>query len=564
MEQIIMFFQSHPLVAVFLTVGLGFWLGQVRVKRFAMGAVAATLVVGVVVGQMRIVIPDVLKTVFFLFFLFAIGYSVGPQFFRSMRGAGWRQVLFAVGEALICAGTIWCAARLMGYDNGIATGLYAGSQTASACLGMVADTVREIPLDEDRRQYLLMIIPACYAVTYVFGTIGSAWFLSMIGPRMLGGIEKVKEEASSIEQKMDGGNDGLSPGEIRAGRPVVFRAYEADGEYFAVPRSVKEIEAHYDEADSRLVIERIRKGDRIIDATPDMEIAEGDLIAVGARNSSMVSAAAELGREVSDPELLNFAAQKTPVTVSQRGSGKKIGAIRTEPWMDGVIIGEIRRNGLRIPVRKETMLDPGDVITLVGYPRDVTRAAKVIGYADAQTNVTDMVFVGLGIAAGCLIGSFTMKIKGIPLSPGMSVGVLIAGLVLGWLRNKKPSFGRIPAPAIWLMNNLGITMFIAVIGITAGASFLQGISEAGLWIFLVGAICTLLTLTLSILMAKKVFRFSGPETLGCVAGGRCAVAAIGAVTDALESDVPNLGYTVTYAVANVALVFSSLIVLFSV
>ena len=107
-------------------------------------------------------------------------------------------------------------------------------------------------------------------------------------------------------------------------------------------------------------------------------------------------------------------------------------------------------------------------------------------------------------------------------------------------------------------------MFIAIIGLTAGASFLHGLREAGVMIFVVGFICTLLTLTIGIILGRKVFKFSTPETLGCVAGARCAVAAIGAVQDTLESDVPNLGYTVTYAVANIALVFSSLLVLFIV
>ena len=568
MESIVEFFQGHPLVAVFLTVGIGFWLGQIRVKGFAVGAVAATLIVGVVVGQMKIVIPDMVKTIFFLFFLFAIGYSVGPQFFRSMRGPGWKQVVFAVTEALICAGTIWGVAVLMGYNKGIATGLYAGSQTASACLGMVGDTVREMPLDEEQRQYLLMIIPACYAVTYVFGTVGSAWYMSVIGPKFFGGLDKLKEEAATIEQNMDGGGATiLSPGEIRAGRPVEFRVVRALGDYYSGRRTVKEIEDKFGSSESQIIIERIRKGGaegKIEEAGPDSIVENGDLIAVGGRRRSIVEVCPRLGEEVVDPEMLNFAPQKTPVTVSHTGAGLTLGTMRENGTLEGVLIADIRRSGLRIPVRKQTELMPGDVITLVGFPRDVTAAAHKIGYADRQTNVTDMVFVGLGIAAGCLLGSLSVNIKGIPLSLGMSVGVLIAGLILGWWRNKKPSFGRIPAPAVWLMNNLGITMFIAVIGITAGAHFLHGLQEAGLWIFLVGGICTLFTLTVSILLAKKVFKFSGPETLGCVSGGRCAVAAIGAVTDRLQSDVPNLGYTVTYATANVALVFSSLIVLFLV
>ncbi|MDE6558655.1 MAG: aspartate-alanine antiporter, partial [Muribaculaceae bacterium] len=147
---------------------------------------------------------------------------------------------------------------------------------------------------------------------------------------------------------------------------------------------------------------------------------------------------------------------------------------------------------------------------------------------------------------------------------GASVGALITGLLMGWLRTKHPTFGRIPEASIWVLKNLGVNMFIAVIGLTAGASFLYGLQEAGWIIFLIGGICTILGLIINIFIARKIFRFSAPETLGCVAGGRCSVAAIGAITDTLKSDVPNLGFTITYAVANISLVFSALLVLFLV
>ncbi len=565
MDWLVTFFQKNPLIPVFLTLGLGFWLGRLRIKSFSLGSVAATLVVGVIIGQMKISVPDIVKNVFFLFFLFSIGYSVGPQFFRAFRGPGLRQAAFAVVGALVCAGLVICAAFIMGYDNGVATGLFAGSQTVSACLGMVSDTVREMPLDEERRQYLLLIIPACYAVTYIFGTIGTTWYLSSVGPRMMGGLPKVLDEVAAIEQAMDTGDGSLEPGQIRAKRPVTFRAYVADNEFFDTPRSVTEIEHHFSTDTMPVFVERLRIGGVITDPSPDRLVAKGDHLVMAGRSGAIVSMPSVPGPEVNDPELLNFGAEKTPVTVSAKGAaGMTFGKLREMPYMDRVIVASIHRNGLNVPARYNTELHPGDVVTLVGWPRDVAEAAEAIGYADRQTNTTDMVFVGLGIAAGCIIGALTIKLNGIPMSLGMSVGALISGLVLGWLRTRRPVFGHIPASAVWLLNNLGINMFIAVIGLTAGASFLNGLQTAGIQIILVGAICTLLGVTINVLIANRLFRFSAPETLGCVAGARCCVAAIGAVQDTLHSDVPNLGYTVTYAVANVVLVFSSLLVLFLV
>ncbi len=557
------FLRSHPVIPVFLTVGLGFLLGKVRIKSFALGSVAATLIVGVIIGQMKISVPDILKNVFFLLFLFSIGYSVGPQFFRAFRGAGVRQVGFALTAALVCSGLVIGASYLMGYSTAIATGLYAGSQTVSACLGMISDTVREMPMDADKRDYMLEIVPACYAVTYVFGTIGSAWFLSTIAPKMMGGMKKVLADTASMEQVMDTGDANLEPGQVPAGRPFSFRVYEVKNDFFKQPRSVAETEKMFHDKGERLFVERARISGNIVEATPSTLLSQGDLIVIGGERREIIDLGEEVGPETTDPELVNFGAEKTPVTLSRGGAADMtLADLRRQPYMHGVMIASLHRNGMRLPLKGMTELYPGDVITLVGWPREVEAASAKLGYADRQTNVTDMVFVGIGIALGCTIGALSIKINGIPLSLGMSVGVLIVGLLMGWWRTRKPSFGHIPSPVVWIFNNLGINMFIGVIGITAGSSFLLGLREAGWTIFLVGAALTLLGLVINVLIAHRLFRFKSPEVLGCVAGARLSVASIGAVQEALHSDVPNLGYTVTYAVANIAMVFAALLVLF--
>lgn len=563
MSEIISFFQQHPLIPVFLTLGFGFWLGKVKIKGFALGSVAATLIVGIIIGQMKITVPDILKNVFFLFFLFSIGYGVGPQFFRSMRGPGLKMAAFAITGAAICAGIVIAASYIMGYDNSVATGLYAGSQTVSACLGMLSDTVREMPLADNTRESMLLLIPACYAVTYVFGTVGSAWFLSTIAPKMLGGLDKVKEDVARIEQLMDKGGADTDPGIIPARRPVVFRAFKAESDFFNTPRSASEIHDYYQKAGVRLLVERARINGKVMNPSKYNLIAKGDEVVLGGRSEVLVALNNAPGPEVYDPELLNFGAERTPVTISKgKADGITLEKLRTFPEMERVIVASIKRTGMTIPVKAQTELHAGDILTLVGWPQDVAQAAAVIGYADPDSDATDMVFVGLGIAIGCIIGALSIKIKGIPMSLGMSVGALIAGLSLGWLRTRRPVFGHIPSSALWIFNNLGVNMFIAVLGLTAGGALMQGLKTAGPLILLVGAILTILGLIINILIARKLFRFSTPVTLGCVAGARLSVASIGAIQSVLQSDVPNLGYTVTYAVANISMVFSSLLVLF--
>ncbi|MDE6558697.1 MAG: aspartate-alanine antiporter, partial [Muribaculaceae bacterium] len=411
---IAVFFQTHPLVAVFLTVGAGFWLGKVKMGSFSLGAIAATLIVGVIIGQMKIVVPDMLKNVFFLLFLFATGYSVGPQFVRALKGPGLKQAAFAVVEALVCAGLIILTAKLMGYNNGIATGLYAGAQTASACLGMISDTVKELPIALKDREYLLMIIPACYAVTYVFGTVGTAWFLSSVAPSMMGGMRKVQDEVAQIETEMDK-EDVLAPGQIHAGREVSFRVYRADNDFFATARTATEIEAYFLDQNIIVFVERARIGGKVSEPDAEIRISRGDNVVLGGRLEEIVDMQSRIGPEVNDPELLNFGAEKTPVTVSAKGAGGiTFGALRRRKSMQRVMVASIRRNGMSIPAKARTVLYPGDVLTLVGWPRDVAKAAAGIGYADRQTNVTDMVFLGLGIAAGCILGAIAITVHGIP------------------------------------------------------------------------------------------------------------------------------------------------------
>lgn len=564
MSEIITFFRQHPLIPIFLTLGLGFWLGKVKIKGFALGSVAATLIVGVIIGQMKIAVPDILKNVFFLFFLFSVGYGVGPQFFRSMRGPGLKMAAFSVVGALVCAGIVIAASYLMGYDTAIATGLFAGSQTVSACLGMVSDTVKELPMDDNARASMLALIPACYAVTYIFGTVGSAWFLSTIAPKMMGGMDKVKEDVARIEQLMDKGNEITDPGIIPARRPVIFRAFKAESDFFDTPRSASEIHDYYQKAGVRLLVERARINGKVMNPSKYNLISKGDEVVLGGRAEVLVALKDAPGKEVYDPELLNFGAEKTPVTISSKGKadGITLEKLRSFPEMERVIVSSIKRTGMTIPVLAQTELHAGDILTLVGWPQDVAVAASVIGYADPASDSTDMVFVGLGIALGCIIGALSIKINGIPMSLGMSVGALISGLSLGWLRTRRPIFGHIPSSVLWIFNNLGVNMFIAILGLVAGGALIQGLKTAGPLILLVGALLTIIGLIINIFIARKLFRFSTPVTLGCVAGARLSVASIGAIQNVLQSDVPNLGYTVTYAVANIALVFSSLLVLF--
>ncbi len=199
MEWVIHLLRQHSELAIFLTIAAGFWIGKMKIKQFSLGIVTSVLLVGVLVGQLNITIEEPVKSVFFLLFLFAIGYKVGPQFFRGLKKDGLPQVGFA---ALMCVGCLiitWLLAILMGYNAGEAAGLLAGAQTISAVIGVAEDTINGLNISSSQKSDMINIIPVAYAVTYIFGTAGSAWVLSSLGPKMLGGLEKVKAACKELK-----------------------------------------------------------------------------------------------------------------------------------------------------------------------------------------------------------------------------------------------------------------------------------------------------------------------------------------------------------------------------
>lgn len=554
-------FREYPSLAIFLTLFLGFWIGKFKYKSFSLGTVTSVLLVGVLVGQMKIDISGPLKSVFFLLFLFAIGYSVGPQFFRGLRKDGMPQVLFAVVMCLMCLGVTWAAAVIMGYNMGEAAGLLSGAQTISAVIGVGGDTIQQLDISQAEKTSMINIIPVCYAVTYIFGTAGSAWILGTLGPKMLGGIDKVKASTKELEAKLGNNMSGMA-GFNAAVRQVVFRAYTANNEWFDGTKTVADFEVYMLSMGKRLFVERIRHTNNIVDAvTPAMILYKGDTLVISGRREYVVQEETWIGEEVNDSDLLNFAVETLPIVINKKSvAGKTVQQILGQPFMHGVSIRSIKRASVKIPILGGTTLDAGDSIEIVGLKQDVEAAAVKLGFADRPTQRTSMMLVGLGILLGGIFGALTLHIGNAPLSLSTSGGVLIAGLVAGWARAKRPYLGSIPDSTVWFLNNVGLNMFIAVVGISAGPSFIEGFKTVGWSLFVVGAIATSVPLIAGVLIGKYIFKFNDALNLGCNAGARTTTAALGAVEESLDSQVPALGYTITYAIGNTLLIIWGVVI----
>jgi putative transport protein len=542
--------RSYPEIAIFLSLGLGYYFGSFTYKGLGLGAVTATLIAAVIIGQLGITISGPIKPAFFLMFLFAIGYGVGPQFVRGIAKDGVPQALFAAVVCLFCLLAAYVGAKLAGYDVGSAAGLYAGSQTISASMGLATDAINRVGLPPEETKKLLDAMPVAYAVTYIFGTVGSAIVLALLGPALLG-IDL--ETACKRYEEKHGGKRALG-GPGTAWHQFELRAYRIAEDGRAVGKTVQEAEAFLPE--ERVFVQRIRRGGSIIDATADTVIEAGDVLAIAGRREVLVNLIGQAAQEVDDRELLAVPIEGVDVYVTNKDvDGKTLAELAKFAGARGVFLRKITRGATAtdIPILPNTTLYRGDIATLVGRSPDIAAANKMLGYPDRATDVADVAFIGAAITIGALLGAVVYKVGSVPLTLSTSGGALIAGLFFGWLRSVRPTFGRIPSSTVWFMNSVGLNVFIAVVGISSGPGFVAGLQQLGFSLFLWGVVVTTVPLILAMYVGKYLFRFDDAILLGCCSGARTTTASLGIINDRAKSQIPGLGYTVTYAVGNTLL-----------
>jgi putative transport protein len=540
--------RHNPELAIFLVLAIGFLVGRIKFGTFSLGIVVGCLLAGVLVGQLDIKVSPLVKTVFFDLFLFTTGYKVGPQFFRGLKRDALPQAALTVVLCVTCLVTAYTFSKLLGYDVGTAAGLLAGAFSESTVIGTAGEAIQRLAISDSDKAAYISNIPVAYAATYLVGTASLVWFLPTIGPKLMG-ID-LRKEGERMQAEMSGAND-LGAGVMSGSRQFDIRAYR-----LANPdlenKTVAQIEAM--PQDLRAFIVRIRRGTEIVETTPATVVLRGDVVAVIARQEAHVERSERIGIEVDDKALLDIPIEVLDVVVTRKSIvGKSLPELASLESARGVFLRKLTRSGYGIPIGALTRIDRGDVLRLIGTKAEVERAAKDLGYADRPTVETDMIFVGAGIVIGGFVGLLSVTVAGIPLTLTASGGALILGLVFGWLRSAFPYFGRIPEPAIWVFDTVGLCTFIGIVGLSAGPSFVSGLRESGVSLVFVGLVSALLPHTIGILFGRHVLRMSPLIVLGACAGAGTITAALRAIQDKSGSNIPSLGYTVPYAIGNIIL-----------
>jgi putative transport protein len=539
--------RNHPELAIFLTVALGFLVGRLKIGSFTLGSVVGTLLAGVLIGQLDIQVPGVVKTVFFDLFLFATGYKVGPQFFRGLKKNALSQVALTVVLCVTCLITAFTAAKVLHYDRGTAAGLLAGAFTESTVIGTAADAINRLDIPAEQKAAETNNIPVAYAVTYLVGTAFVVWFLSNLAPRLI--KVNLKEESRKLAA-LSGAGATVGEAAESAYRPWQFRAYkvQAPGLW---GKTVADIEGLF--RGERAFIERIRRGSEILEAAPGTVVFEGDVIALMAPREPILTAADLVGPEEEDRELLDVPASVLDVVVTNRTLVDHTLAEAARLQGRGIALRSLVRGGEEMPFTADTTINRGDILQVMGSVANVERVAKVLGYAERGTSATDMIFVGTGIVLGGLMGLLSVTVWGLPLTLTSSGGALVMGLVFGWLRSVRPTFGRIPEPALWIFDTLGLVVFIGIVGLNAGPSFISGLQKTGISLVFVGLLVAVTPHVAAILFGKYVLKMNPVILLGACSGAGTNTAALRAIEDEAHSKLPALGYTVPYAVGNILL-----------
>lgn len=547
LDWIIESLRNHPEIVFFLTLGVGYLIGTIKLGAQRLGSVLGVLVAGLFIGQVDVAVGANVKWIFFDLFLFAVGLKCGPQFVQGLRSSGVVQIgltlLFFVVAMSLAIGAVWTL-RL---DAGSGVGLFAGSLTVSAALGVAGDALQRIAPAGAELQHLQTHMASAFAACYVIGMLFTTWFLSRLGPKIL--RVDLAESCKSLEREM--GVQELDDLRMSLYREISIRSYRVDRTHAGL--TVGEIEAAFTQG--RVFVEAIHRDTSMITPVLTDRVEEGDVIALSGRDELLASTSnAWRAYETSDRAVMDIPAQTVTVVVK---SGKIIGRPLSELARDSdlrsAFLVKIERGDLEIMPALSTVLQPGDRLTITGRLAAIERVAERVGMVEVPSKSTNMIVIALTIVVGAMIGIPAIKFGKLELGLGVGVGILIGGLALGYYRSTRAHKQHISESVLWLFDNVGLAGFVAVTALEAAPQLLPSLQDVGFGLLAAGLLISFVPHLVVMLVGKYVLKVHPGILLGICAGAGVLAPGLAAVQDVARSKVPTIGYSVTYALGNILL-----------
>ena len=550
MDHLLELLRTNGIATLFVVLGLGFLFGRFGFRGFTLGPVAGVLLAGLVFGHFGFTMSGWAQSFGFAMFIFCVGYQAGPRFIDVMLEDGPKYLALA----LVVAATGFVLAASMGWmldlEPGATAGLLAGAMTTTSTLAAAQDALISglAPLPEGWLvEDVVTNVGTAYAITYLFGVVGLILLIKFL-PGLL------RTDLPAEAAKLDAG-DAEATAESR---------HDLRTRAFRVRPSWHVDEPLGDLDDRHPILARIikaRRNGKMLELKADTILAEGDEIVILGDHGYFVDHGDEIGDEIFDRELLASRAVTARVVVSNPDViGKGVDEIDDLQRLNVLLTG-MKRMRVAVPITSDTVFKHRDVLTFTGPEEEIEVIRRVLGHVERDVVETDLLTFGIGIVAGLTVGSFAVTVAGVSLTLGAAGGLLISGLTVGFIRSVRPTFGRVPGPALWLLMELGLLMFMAGVGVNAGADILDTLATAGLRLVVAGIVVTIVPVLIAYAFGRLALRLNPALLLGGITGAMTSGASLRIITDASKSTVPALGYTGAYAFANVILTLAGSLIL---
>ncbi len=558
------FMARQPFLLLILVVGVGYALGSVKVRGFALGATSTTIVLGLAVSTVAdrlgipIAYPDLVSDVFFYLFIFAVGIRVGPQFWLGVKREGARFAVLGLIAPLLAPALAWACGAMFHLPRGSVVGLLGGAMTSTPTLGgaqsALASRVARMP-EGTTVEEVSANLSTAFAITYVVGMAGFL-LLMKLPPKL--SKTSVRSAAREIDGKLaaqppsPGTADALAPQRV----PADIRVYRVENDAL-IGETLASLRAHH----PRGAVLEIRRRGRGVELRDDLRLERGDEIAIAGRIEVLVERASLVGPEVARRAAVPIETAEVVVTRDalagtslaelQRGAGH------------GLYLGGLFRAGDQIPATVDTALHKGDVLRVTGDVRRIEALAKAAGAVSRSDVATDIVFLTSGLAIGAAIGAVQVDVAGVRLSLGIAGGLLLTGLFISVLRTRRPQLGGpFPEPARRLLEDLGLVVFVAVLGLNAGAELVEAVRSGMVVPLLIGAVIVGIVPPVAVwLVGARIMKMNAAVLFGAVAGAATNSAGLRTAEEDSRSHAPAIGFPVPFAFGTILLTLAGYVLM---
>ncbi|MBN8941100.1 MAG: transporter [Rhizobiales bacterium] len=554
MTWLMQFLGNNPFILLFLVVGLAVWMGGWTIKGYGLGTVAAAIIVGcgfAILGSVfgvRFHLDDFTKSLFYYLFMYGVGLRVGPSFVNGLKGDGLKFAGLAVLCSCLGLAITVLGVRLLGLPVGSAGGILAGAMTMSAAIGSAEQAVTSgaVALAAGTTaEQVSGMIALSYGITYIWGTVGIILICKYL-PRWWG----VDAKAAAKRYEAEHGVPNVDDAGLSGYQPFGWRAYRVESNETA-GKTIAEFRKAYPEYQ----IDNVARGKDLIGASPDLVLQRGDVVALGGGLGPLTDHMGIIGPEVPHTHVLNIPLDQAEIVVtSKEAIGRKLREYRQTPIAGQVQLTRIERGGVPIPIGLDTELQRFDVLFLSGLKSAVDKAGQMVGRVARHSTSTDLLTLSFGMILGFLIGLIEVPAFGAAVGLGNAGGLLVSGIIVSSIVSRLRFFGNTPNAARNILEDMGLIVFVAIVGVNAGADLLSQLTGAiALKIFIVGFLACSVPPFVVWAIGFHIFRMNPALLMGGVAGARSHSGPAREAAKEIDSNVPWIAFPVGYAVSGVLL-----------